>query len=35
MRVLEKCGFRRAGLQRGFAAARRAEIDEALYRLDH
>jgi RimJ/RimL family protein N-acetyltransferase len=34
MRVLEKCGFRRAGLQRGFAAARRAEIDEALYRLD-
>lgn len=33
-RVLEKCGFRRVGGGRGFAAARRAEVDEVLFRLD-
>ena len=33
-RVLEKCGFRRVGGGRGFAAARGAEVDEVFFRLD-
>jgi RimJ/RimL family protein N-acetyltransferase len=33
-RVLEKCGFRVTGTDRGFAEARSAEIDELLLRLD-
>jgi RimJ/RimL family protein N-acetyltransferase len=33
-RVLEKCGFRRAGGGRGFANARGGEVDEVYYRLD-
>jgi RimJ/RimL family protein N-acetyltransferase len=34
LRVLEKCGFRVVGTDRGFAQARSAEIDESLLRLD-
>jgi len=34
IRVLEKCGFRRCGEDRGFAHARGAEIEEFIYRLD-
>jgi RimJ/RimL family protein N-acetyltransferase len=33
-RVLEKCGFRAIGTDRGFAEARSAEIDEVVLRLD-
>ncbi len=33
-KVLEKCGFKRVGADRGFANARQAEIDEYIYRLD-
>lgn len=33
-RVLERSGFRRIGLERGFAEARGEEIDEVLFRLD-
>jgi len=33
-RVLEKCGFRVVGTERGFAGARSAEIDEFVLRLD-
>ena len=33
-RVLEKCGFRVVGTERGFARARDAEIDEIVLRLD-
>jgi RimJ/RimL family protein N-acetyltransferase len=33
IRVLEKCGFRLIGHERGFADARGEEIDEAVYRL--
>jgi ribosomal-protein-alanine N-acetyltransferase len=33
-RVLEKCGFRKVGSDRGFARARQAEIEEFIYRLD-
>lgn len=33
-RVLEKCGFRKIGSDRGFAKARQAEIEEYIYRLD-
>ncbi len=33
-RVLEKCGFRVVGTDRGFAHARAAEIDELVLRLD-
>ena len=33
-RVLEKCGFRVVGTDRGFAGARSAEIDELVLRLD-
>ena len=33
-RVLEKCGFRKIGSDRGFARARQAEIEEFIYRLD-
>src|SRR5689334_6803720 len=33
-RVLEKCGFRVIGKDRGFAEARSAEIDERVLRLD-
>ncbi len=32
--VLEKLGFRRVGIERSFANAREAEIDEYVYRLD-
>lgn len=34
LRVLEKCGFRRVGVDRGFAAARGEEIEETILRLD-
>lgn len=34
LRVLEKCGFARIGVERGFANARGAEIEEAVLRLD-
>lgn len=34
LRVLEKCGFRRIGDERGFANARGEEIDEVVYRRD-
>jgi RimJ/RimL family protein N-acetyltransferase len=33
-RVLEKCGFRVVGTERGFAQARAADIDELVLRLD-
>jgi RimJ/RimL family protein N-acetyltransferase len=33
-RVLEKCGFRVIGTERGFAQARSAEIEELVLRLD-
>jgi RimJ/RimL family protein N-acetyltransferase len=33
-RVLEKCGFRVIGTDRGFAAARDGEIEELVLRLD-
>lgn len=33
-RVLEKCGFRVVGADRGFAQARSAEIEEFVLRLD-
>lgn len=33
IRVLEKCGFRQIGLERGFAQARGAEIDEVVMEL--
>ena len=33
-RVLEKCGFRVVGTDRGVAEARSAEIDELVLRLD-
>lgn len=33
-RVLEKCGFRITGTERGFAQARSAEIEELVLRLD-
>jgi RimJ/RimL family protein N-acetyltransferase len=33
-RVLEKCGFRVVGTDRGFAGARSAEIEEFVLRLD-
>jgi len=34
LRVLEKCGFRRYGADRGFAQGRGAEVEEVLLRLD-
>ena len=33
LRVMEKCGFVRIGTERGYANARRAEIDEVLLEL--
>jgi RimJ/RimL family protein N-acetyltransferase len=33
-RVLEKCGFRAVGTERGFAEARSREIDEVVLRLE-
>ncbi|MEZ5064132.1 MAG: GNAT family N-acetyltransferase [bacterium] len=33
-RVLEKCGFRRIGTDRGFANARGEDIGETIFRLD-
>lgn len=33
-RVLEKCGFERVGSERGFANARKMEIEEFIYRLN-
>jgi len=33
-KVLEKCGFKKIGSDRGFANARQAEIEEHIYRLD-
>jgi len=33
-RVLDKCGFARIGVERGFAHARGAEIEETIFRLD-
>jgi RimJ/RimL family protein N-acetyltransferase len=34
IRVLEKAGFRRVGVDRGFAAGRGEEIEETILRLD-
>ena len=34
LRVLEKAGFRRVGVDRGFAAGRGKEIEETILRLD-
>jgi RimJ/RimL family protein N-acetyltransferase len=34
LRVLEKCGFKVVGQDRGYANARREEIDELVLRLD-
>jgi RimJ/RimL family protein N-acetyltransferase len=34
LRVLEKAGFRRVGVDRGFAPARGEEIEETILRLD-
>jgi RimJ/RimL family protein N-acetyltransferase len=34
VRVLERCGFRRVRVERGFAAARGCEVDEHLLVLD-
>ncbi|HET7046139.1 MAG TPA: GNAT family N-acetyltransferase [Gaiellaceae bacterium] len=34
LRVLEKAGFRRVGVDRGFAAGRGEEIEETIVRLD-
>ena len=34
LRVLEKAGFRRVGVDRGFAAGRGEEIEETIMRLD-
>jgi RimJ/RimL family protein N-acetyltransferase len=34
LRVLEKAGFRRIGVDRGFAAGRGEEIEETILRLD-
>jgi RimJ/RimL family protein N-acetyltransferase len=34
IRVLEKAGFRRIGVDRGFAAGRGEEIEETILRLD-
>ena len=34
LRVLEKAGFRRVGVNRGFAPGRGEEIDETILRLD-
>lgn len=34
LRVLEKAGFRRLGVDRGFAAGRGEEIEETILRLD-
>ncbi len=34
LRVLEKAGFRRIGVDRGFAAGRDEEIEETILRLD-
>lgn len=33
-KVLEKCGFVKIGIDKGFANARQAEIEEFIYRLD-
>lgn len=33
-RVLEKCGFKRIGKDKGFANARQKEIEEFIYKLD-
>jgi RimJ/RimL family protein N-acetyltransferase len=32
-RVLEKCGFVKTGMDRGFANARQEEIEEYIYKL--
>lgn len=32
-RVLEKCGFIKVGMDKGFANARQAEIEEVIYKL--
>ena len=34
LRVLEKAGFRRVGVDRGFASGRGEEIEETIMRLD-
>jgi RimJ/RimL family protein N-acetyltransferase len=34
LRVLEKAGFRRVGVNRGFAVGRGEEIEETILRLD-
>lgn len=34
-KVLEKCGFVNIGMEKGFANARQAEIEEFVYKLDY
>ncbi|MBT2623701.1 GNAT family N-acetyltransferase [Chryseobacterium sp. ISL-6] len=34
-KVLEKCGFVKIGIEKGFANARQAEIEELVYKLDN
>jgi RimJ/RimL family protein N-acetyltransferase len=34
IRVLEKAGFVRVGAEKGFASARKAEVDELIFRID-
>ncbi|MFP8894704.1 hypothetical protein [Chryseobacterium sp. EZn1] len=33
-KILEKCGFKKIGTDKGFANARQMEIEEFIYRLD-
>ncbi len=35
IRVLEKCGFQKIGVEHGFANARGEEIEEVVFRLDY
>jgi len=34
-KVLEKCGFKSIGKEKGYANARKVEIEEFVYRLEH
>ncbi len=34
IKILEKAGFKKTGIDRGFALARNAEIEELIFRLD-
>ena len=33
-RILEKCGFVKTGIDKGFANARQSEVEEYIYRLN-